>query len=107
MGRFRRGAVTAPLATLMLLLSVAVPLVERADFIAETVVESEHDPANCPTPHDHTVCTQVGANHAAGACHPAEAPIASVHRVPKPRVLSRGGFRDHALDAPARAPPLA
>jgi hypothetical protein len=60
-----RIAVSTPLATLMLALGVAVPVMERADFARAPVVESEHEPGTCPTPHDHTVCTQVGANHAA------------------------------------------
>lgn len=47
---------------LMLTLSVATPLVERADLDQNLVVESEHDPASCPPGHDHTVCTQVSSN---------------------------------------------
>jgi hypothetical protein len=63
--RRNRTVVAAPLASLLLTLSVAVPIVERADLTHAPVVESEHQPGSCPAPHDHTVCTQVGANHAA------------------------------------------
>ena len=38
-----------------------------ADLAAETVFEGQHDPATCPTAHDHTICAQVGANLAAPA----------------------------------------
>lgn len=47
---------------LMLTLSFAVPLMERADQSNDPVVESAHDPASCPPGHDHTVCTLVGSN---------------------------------------------
>ena len=47
---------------LMLTLSIAVPVLERADLADEPVVESEHNPAECPPGHDHTICTLVGAN---------------------------------------------
>ncbi len=57
-----RKALAAWLPTLLLVLSVAVPVLERAEFAHEPVVESEHNPATCPPAHDHTVCTQVGAN---------------------------------------------
>ncbi|MDG2239372.1 MAG: hypothetical protein P8L30_04170 [Longimicrobiales bacterium] len=57
-----RKALAAWLPALLVILSVAVPALERDEFAAETVVESEHAPGTCPTAHDHTVCTQVGAN---------------------------------------------
>jgi len=50
---------------LMLTLSLAAPLLERSELFAETVFESQHDPATCPTAHDHRICAQVGANLAA------------------------------------------
>ena len=43
----------------MLSLSVAIPILERAEISAEPVAESEHNPATCPPAHDHTLCTQV------------------------------------------------
>ena len=100
-----RGAVTGPLAALMLTLSIAVPLVERADFVHETVVESHHDPAQCPSAHNHTVCTQVSANQVAPA-RSAKAPVARWARqfVLCARVESAKAAFD-IWHAPARAPP--
>lgn len=62
-----RTFVSAGAALLMLALSVAVPLIERADVVTAPVAESEHNPATCPPAHDHTVCTQMGSNLAAPA----------------------------------------
>jgi len=50
------------LCALILGSSVAAPLLERGGFLAHAAVESEHDPATCAHPHDHRICTQVGAN---------------------------------------------
>ena len=50
---------------LMLVMTVAMPVLERSELVNEPVAESEHNPATCPTGHDHTVCTQIGANVAA------------------------------------------
>jgi hypothetical protein len=66
-GRSIRKAFSAGLALLMLTLSVAVPVLERADITTGPVAESEHNPATCPPPHDHTVCTTVTSNLAAPA----------------------------------------
>lgn len=57
-----RRALGAPISTLLLLLSVAVPVMDAADLATVTVVESRHDPASCAPSHDHTVCTQVGTD---------------------------------------------
>jgi hypothetical protein len=50
------------LCALILGSSVAAPLLERGGFFTHAAVESEHDPAVCAHPHDHRICTQVGAN---------------------------------------------
>jgi hypothetical protein len=57
-----RPLVSTALAALVLTLSVAVPLLDRADGGTDPVLESEHNPSTCPPTHDHTVCTQFGAN---------------------------------------------
>ena len=62
-----RKALSAGISLLMLTLSIAVPLIERADVSHETAVESEHNPLQCPPAHDHTVCTQASANLAVAA----------------------------------------
>lgn len=50
------------LATVMLTLSVAVPVLDtdRASFAP--VLESEHAPGQCVVGHDHTLCAQVAAS---------------------------------------------
>lgn len=61
---------SGPLAALMLVMSVAAPVYERADFGHELAIESEHDPATCPPAHDHSVCAQVSANAGAASNAP-------------------------------------
>lgn len=46
----------------MLTLSVAVPVLEQGSLFHHPVAESQHSPGECPSGHDHTICTQVGAN---------------------------------------------
>ncbi len=60
-----RRVIASPLVALSCLLAVALPLVERADVPQATVLESEHDPARCPKPHQHRICTQASASHSA------------------------------------------
>ena len=95
------------LCALILGSSVAAPLMERGGFLSHATVESEHDPATCAHPHDHRICTQVGANL------PLAAPT---HDFRVAQVLlgeRRGsGVRDATTrpqleGPPARAPPLA
>jgi len=67
MNRRQRGiqrVLGTSLTTLIVALSVAVPVLERADLARETALESQHDPATCSPGHNHTLCTQVGASHA-------------------------------------------
>ena len=106
-GKVIRKTISVWLSALLLTLSVAVPALARAEFAHEPAIESEHDPAHCPRAHDHTVCTQVGANlslaaaptlidhtqEVIGVTAPVEAP-ASVHSV-------------FEYGHPSRAPPLA
>ncbi len=103
--RSTRRAVAAPLTALLLTLSVAVPLVERADLGHTPVVESEHQPGSCPTPHDHTVCTQVGANHAAPGSHAAERPVEVVRRAAATTDAEEARDARSSLTRSARAPP--
>lgn len=60
---FRMGIATV-ISVLMLTLSVAVPVLEKGALFSHPVAEAEHNPGECPAGHDHTVCTQVGANFA-------------------------------------------
>ena len=92
---------------LMLTLSIALPVLERADMVDQPVAESEHNPATCPSGHDHTICTQVGVNMAAPAESPAYAlgRHETTRRAPgdQPTVLSAA----FAEGRRSRAPPLA
>jgi len=82
-----------------------MPVLDRADIAAEPVAESHHDPAECLQGHDHGICTQVGANHAAPTgtqplrqpTEVARASEASRTQPPSPSLLAVGN--------PSRAPP--
>jgi hypothetical protein len=100
-----RAALASPLAAVLLTLSVVVPVMDRADFAHAPVVESEHQPGSCPTPHDHTVCTQVGANHAAPGAGEAGQSLRAVQRVGVVfEVRASRDTRAHRSTS-ARAPP--
>jgi hypothetical protein len=63
-GRGTRRALGVPLAVLVLAPSVAIPILDRAEFEHSLAVERPgHDPSTCPTGHDHNLCLQVRANH--------------------------------------------
>ena len=102
-----RKGISAVVAILMLTLSIALPVLEHSDILDEPVAESEHNPATCPSGHDHTICTQVGVNMALPAESPAYAP--GLHEATvgapgeQPTVLSAAFPEGH----PSRAPPLA
>lgn len=95
------------LCALILGTSVAAPLLERGGFLSHAAVESEHDPATCAHPHDHRICTQVGANlslMAAGHDHR----VAHVFVDAAPSSDLRSTFEKPRLQGPpSRAPPLA
>jgi len=92
---------------LMLTLSIAVPVLERADLADEPVVESEHNPAECPPGHDHTICTLVGANLSAASTvddHPGAGGVVHLALLgDRPAVVLAAFDEAH----PSRAPPLA
>ena len=91
----------------MIVMSVVVPVLDRAEAVHEVVVESEHNPATCPPAHDHTICTQFGANLSAAAPPPAQLAANLVVRIVDPNTgvsLLRPSF---AAGPPARAPPTA
>ena len=94
------------LATLVIASGALVPALERADVVHETVVESQHAPGECPQSHDHTVCTQVGANSAAPASPTVREHFPPVRSV---RPVTSHGIWTPVLeqrDNPSRAPPL-
>lgn len=100
-----RTLVATPLATLLLTLSVAVPVMEVADLAQTPVVESEHEPGTCPPPHDHTVCTQVGANHAASGSSGVEHAIEGFAQMRMVPVVDGAPDARASRTRSARAPP--
>ncbi|MDX1645508.1 MAG: hypothetical protein R3304_00080 [Longimicrobiales bacterium] len=57
-----RTCLVGGISALLLTLSVAVPVLEQDPQLFESVAENEHAPGECPSGHDHTVCTQVAKN---------------------------------------------
>ena len=104
--RARKG-VSVGISLLILTLSVAVPVLERADLVDEPVAESEHNPATCPTAHDHTVCTQVGANLSAPSDVQEHQLPHAVTRVATPIETPPGVSAAFSEGHRSRAPPLA
>ena len=96
---------SAPLAALLLSSSMVVPALEAFDSGHVPVAESEHEPGSCPTPHDHSVCTQVGANHAAPGAERPERPIEITGRLAVAIVSDDRADSGVARTRPARAPP--
>ena len=101
-----RKHLTAGITLLMLVMSVAVPVLERAELVNEPVAESAHDPGECPTGHDHTVCTQVGANLSAPAAGNVRELSAAVLSVTLPTDAPEGRSDLFEIGHPSRAPPL-
>lgn len=102
-----RKSVSVWLAALMLSLSVAVPVLERADLVHAPVAESQHAPGSCPSAHDHTVCTQVGANLSATASGDAPGLTEILGTVSAPVMAPRVAQSPLPEGHPSRAPPLA
>jgi hypothetical protein len=102
-----RSVISAALTALVVTLSIAVPLLDRADAGSDPVVESEHHPATCPPSHDHTVCAQFSANlplASARARHPAAATV----RVALPAGADRTSHSAASVESNrSRAPPFA
>lgn len=99
--------VLAPvLATLLMVLSVAVPVLDAGEKGRGPVVESEHNPSTCVRGHDHTICTQLGASRglaSEGPRHGGGFSRAAMHRpLASDDVAPSAAFRDHH----SRAPPV-
>ncbi|MBW3533900.1 MAG: hypothetical protein KY453_01570 [Gemmatimonadetes bacterium] len=65
--RSLRRLLSPLLASAMLVLSVAVPVLDTDRVSFAPVVESEHAPDQCVAGHDHTLCAQVGASRTLAA----------------------------------------
>ena len=100
-----RQSVSLGISLLMLTLSVAVPQLERGEFLHELAVEHEHDPATCPRAHDENVCIEVSVDPSVvSETHDHQlAPVVSVARaLDAPQSSAAVFFEGH----PSRAPPL-
>jgi hypothetical protein len=106
-GRGFRRALAAPLWVLMMLPSVSIPILDRAQVGQTLAVERPASgPASHPRGHDHRLCTQVRAN-------PPVPTVATAHRqadevIRVPVVVSRRIPFLRALRSTcrSRAPPL-
>jgi len=95
------------LAATLLMLSIATPVLDRGEDLGRVSVESAHDPSRCGHPHDHRICTQVGANLSlTTSVYDYRTPHVSVRSVvPETRAPQ---LHDSFVDGPpSRAPPLA
>jgi hypothetical protein len=102
----RRCFATA-LAALMVTLSVVMPVLDRVDVSPYPVAETEHTPTECLEGHDHLICGQIGANHAAAASDPGRH---HGHRIERLVTWQLGPGATQALlpeANPSRAPPKA
>ena len=90
----------------MLTLSLAVPVLERSELVDGPVAESEHDPATCPTAHDHRICTQVGANLSAPSRVQEHRLAHAVLGVATPTETPTSVSAAFSEGHPPRAPPL-
>ena len=102
-----RKVFSAGLSLLLLTLSVAVPLLERADLVHEPVIESAHNPAQCPPAHDHTVCAQASANLPVAGSGMMMALAFVVFDASEPTSTSEASSAAFPDGHPSRAPPLA
>ena len=89
----------------MVALSVAVPLVARADLDHHERWESEHSPGACAPAHDHTICTQVGANLSLPARTGIPSPVLRLVRATRRSGLHFSNLRIRRDGNPTRAPP--
>ena len=91
-------------SALMVALSVAVPLMDGSDSFAGPTVEAEHHGSACVL-HDHTLCTQVGANLSLVVeVLPARRPPPAIP-LPEPVTSRSYSGPPLAKTHPARAPP--
>ena len=102
-----RRVIAGPLAAVSCLLTVALPLVERADVPGAPVVESKHDSAHCGDAHNHRICTQTGANQSAASTRSDAWDLAATDWTSvAPTRRSTQGAPSLRLE-PARGPPAA
>lgn len=88
----------------MLGLGIVVPLLE-VEQTAPVVIESPHAPGSCPSAHDHTICTQVGANHGVPSPAVGARPVPATRGNPTSRARSAPTAASFVALPRSRAPP--
>lgn len=102
-----RKLLSLGLAAILLTLSVATPVLDRGEDFGRVSVESGHDPSRCGHPHDHRICTQVGANLSlATAIYDYRTPHVTL-RTTRPQTPTSEVHDTFVEGPPSRAPPLA
>ena len=94
------------LATLLVIQSVVVPLLDRGQRTGVPVLESEHSASACVHGHDHTVCTQYGSNHQVSSQAPRHGATSQEAFAPAPRFDESFAPLRVATPHHPRAPPL-
>lgn len=98
--------VTAPLtAALLLVLSVAAPVLEARDLVHGVTVESGHG-SHCPAPHQHWIHAQLGSTPALPSASPVEATRAHVCAAGRDVIPPSATPVPEGRLAEARAPPV-
>jgi hypothetical protein len=90
----------------MVCLSVAVPMLDKAEGMGLPVVESEHNASTCVQGHDHTVCTQYGASRHAPSQPPRHGGISHEAFALTPASDEVTTSFDPRISHDSRAPPL-
>jgi hypothetical protein len=102
-----RKLLSLGLATLLLTLSVAIPVLERGELSGTVGIESSHDPGRCGHVHDHRICTQLSANLSLVApAYDYRVPHVTI-RAARPEVRASTQHHTFFEGPPSRAPPLA
>jgi len=102
-----RQLLSLGLAVILLTLSVATPVLDRGEDFGRVSVESTHDPSRCGHPHDHRICTQMGANLSLAApVYDYRTPHVTL-RSARPEAPAPEARATFVEGPPSRAPPLA
>lgn len=105
--RTPRAVLSLLLGVLVLGQAVLTPLLERSEGGRRSVLESRHVAGSCVVGHDHTLCTQVGANRALSTdVVRLRLPVVALSvstRIEAPRLASASRDPGHR----PRAPPIA
>ena len=101
-----RKSASLGISLLMLAVSYAIPVVEGSESVNGLVFEKEHDPATCPTAHDHRICTLVGGNPSAVSKFQEHRLADAIVPVGMPTETPTRVAAAFSGAHPARAPPL-